>query len=710
MRYLIILTFVIIGFRTAAQSLIAPEDKNLNWKAKLKKADDLYTNGSFYSAIDYYHAVLDENPGYPDALMGLGMTYYAARDYQSALGNFKQAFDADNDRYQMAHYYWSLMLKMTGDYQKAFDELKVFYRAYRGSDRTMKAIAKAEYDGCTLAMDLLGQVDETVHVHHGGKTINAAYTELSPMYYGSDNKLLYSSLRVEGDSIIRLKKGGGKMPRARVLSADWNGERWTGSSEVDAFNDKRYHTGNVSFSPDGKKAVFTMCTDDKGKDVRCDIYMSERSGGDWGAPELMEFNDKKANNTHPALGMYRGKEAIFFSSDREGTTGGMDIWYTIFERNAWQNPRNLGRRINTLRDEITPYFDIEEDVLYFSSNGLPNVGGFDIFVSKLSGTRWAVPVNIGFPYNSSVDDMYYVHNSKRNRGFFVSNRIGSIALKSPTCCDDIWSFEIIIPPVFTIMGHVYLEGDETMTPIADANVDLYYLHADTTLDIRVSSSDSMFAFFRGTEYENYRLEATKQGFIRGVGTTSTIGLGPNDDTVYVDLYLKLIDTGIIVLRNLYFDLDKAYIRPDAEPSLDTVLQILTKNPNIQIELASHTDCRNTYEYNEDLSQRRADSSKAWLVKRGIPEDRIIAVGYGEQRLLNECECEGNKVVPCTDIQHQVNRRTEFRVVGEIPGAIVRYDKSEVDYAIEHGKRITGGGINQILWNFEDTPEEPEESP
>jgi outer membrane protein OmpA-like peptidoglycan-associated protein len=497
------------------------------------------------------------------------------------------------------------------------------------------------------------------------------------------------------------------MPRVQVMSSRWNGTQWNKGQEVESLNDKKYHVGNVSFSADGDKAVFTRCTDDKGAEIHCDICLSEKQG-DWSSPEVLSFNDKKFTNTHPTFASIRGKEAIIFASDREGTTGGMDLWYTTFERGSWQMPRNLGRKINTWGDEITPYFDFEEEVLYFSSNGNPNVGGHDVFKSKISGTRWATPINMGFPLNSCVDDMYYTHNSKRDKGFIVSNRVGSIALKSPTCCDDIWSFEVIIPPVFWIMGNVYLEGDRTMTPIPDANVDLYYLQADTTLDIRVSSSDTLFGFFRGTEYENFRLEATKQGYIRGNATTSTVGLGPEDDTVYVNLYLKQIDTGIIVLRNLYFDLDKANIRKDAEPSLDTVLQILRKNPNIQIELASHTDCRDTYDYNIDLSQRRADSSKAWLVRRGIPEDRIVAVGYGETKLLNECECEGNKVVPCTDLQHQVNRRTEFRVLGEIPGAIVKYDKSEVDYAIKHGKEITTGGTNQTLWNFEDEPEEPEE--
>lgn len=691
-------------------NLISESDKGLNWKAKLKKADDLSANGSYYSAIQYYECALEENPGNADALMNLGMTYYAARDYARALDNFKAAYQADGEKYKMAQYYHGLMLKMTGEYQQALDVLKDFYKTYKGPDRDIKGHAKTEYEGCTLAMNLLNQVDKNTTVSHP-TTINAAYTELSPMYYEGDDKMIFGSLRVPDDEDIILGKGD-KMPRVKMFQSKWSDDKWSPGSEMDApFNEDKFHVGNVSFSADGKKAVFTRCTDDKGKDVHCEIFITEERGGSWSDPEPFPFNDKKISNTHPTFALIRGKETIIFASNREGGSGGMDLWSSAYERSAWTEPRNLGRKINTWGDEITPYFDFEQEILYFSSNGLTNVGGLDIFKSKISGTRWATPVNQGFPWNSSVDDMYYVHNSTRDEGFLVSNRVGSIALKSPTCCDDIWAWKTVIPPVFWIMGNVYIQDDPTKTPVPDANVDLYYLDGDTTIDIRVSSADTMFAFYRGTEYANFRLEATKQGYTRGTGTTSTVGLGPKDDTVYVDLFLQRIDTGVIVLRNLYFDLDECYIRPDAVPSLDTVYQILMKNPNIQIELASHTDCRNTYDYNQELSQCRADSSKAWLVKRGIPEERIVAVGYGETRLLNECECEaGVRTVPCTDLQHQVNRRTEFRVIGEIPGTIVKYDKSEVDYAIEHGKDVTGGGINQVLWNFEEQPDEQQEEP
>lgn len=703
-RYLIVLALLGIGAQGMAQCgpLVASTDQGLNWKAKLKKADDLYGSGSYYSAIEYYECALQENPGYADALMGLGMAYYAARDYASALPNFKQAYESDNEKHKMAQYYWGLMQKMTGEYQAALTTLKDFNKTYRGTDREIKGKAKDEYEGCTLAMNLLNQVEKNTHVEHAGKTINDAYTELSPRYYDSDDQILYASLKVVENKDIVLNKGD-KMPHVKVFTSKWNGQKWSPGQEMDAFNDKKLHTGNVSFSPDGKKAVFTKCSDDKGTDIHCEIFLSEEQGGSWSDPVSLSFNDKKFSNTHPAFASIRGKEAIIFASNREGGTGGMDLWSSTYERGAWQEPRNLGRKINSWGDEITPYFDAKEDILYYSSNGVVNIGGHDIFKSKISGTRWATPINMGYPWNSSVDDMYYVHNSTGKKGFLVSNREGGIALKSPTCCDDIWSWETVIPPVFWIMGNVYIEGDPTRTPVPDANVDLYYLQADTTLDIRVSSSDTLFAFFRGTEYENFRLDATKQGFTRGTGTTSTVGLGPSDDTVYVDLYLRQIDTGVIVLRNLYFDLDECYIRTDAVPSLDTVYQILIRNPNIQIELASHTDSRNTHEYNEKLSQCRADSSKAWLVKRGIPEERIVAVGYGERKLLNEC-ADG---VPCNNIKHQVNRRTEFRVIGEIPGAIVKYDSREVQAAMQNAGT---NAINQTLWNFEEAPEGPQEEP
>lgn len=691
-----------------ALAQIDPEDESLSWKGKLKKADRLMESGSFYNAIDYYKAVVEERPDMSDVALKLGHTMSAARNYKEAVVYYKMAFDASNDDYRIAQYYYALMLKMGGQYEEARDNFEEFRRRYqeKGPEAiVLKRLAKTESDGCTLA---LGMVNETPNIEftHMSGNINALYTEFSPRLVQEDSLLIFGSMRV--DSVPVLESNKTKLiPKAQLLQSFWNGQEWTKAREMDGpFNEEDVHTGNGSFTQDGKRFFFTRCTDDGGVNVRCDIYVSELEEGEWSRPKKVSINDPYATNTHPIIVPYssRGEEMLMFVSNREGGQGGLDIWYSVIDRSGeFSEPRNMGRRINTPNDELTPYYDFKEEILYFSSNGLTNIGGYDIFMSKGSGRRWAVPINMGMPINSPVDDFYYIQYADGEKGFIVSNRDGSISPKWPNCCDDIWAFEYVYPPVFTIIGQVFEKGDSTRTPLDSANVELFLADTDRLLDSSVTADKAGAEFFVGSQFANFRLEARKPGYTYGLNTTSTVGL-EESDTLYVDIFLTPIsDIGTIVLRNVYFDLDKADIREDAMPSLDSVYQILTLNPNIRIELSSHTDSRAPKDYNIDLSQRRAESSKAYLVAKGIAADRIEAVGYGEEMLLNDC-ADG---VPCTDIEHQVNRRTEFKIIGEIPNAIVTYDRSEIE-AIQEKKRQGTLKGNEAIWEFEGAEEESEE--
>lgn len=691
------------------QAQIDPEDENLSWKAKLKKADQLYQNGSFYNAIDYYKAVLDEKPDNGEVAIKLGNAYMSGRNYVDAKAVYKQAFDADDKKYRIAQFYYGLTLKYTGSYKEAFDQLKDFSRKYRAPGKeaaALKKLARKEYEGAQLGMDYMKDTLNVI-ITHLSTNINKAYTEFAPKITGEDEKgLMFGSLRV--DSVIVLDENMKAMPRARIFTSKLSGEEWTEAKEMDGpFNDTKDHTGNGTYSPDGKRFYFTRCTDDKGNNVKCNIFISVLEDGEWSNPKKLEINESKANDTHPCIGLDKRSEILYFVSDREeGGQGGLDLWYAVVKKNGdLMPPRNMGRRVNTASDEMSPYYDNEEGVLYFSSNGQVNIGGFDIMKSKGSKSRWAKPKNLGMPINSSFDDMFYVHRKDGETGFLVSNRDGAITPKWPNCCDDIFAFEYIYPPVFTIMGRVYEEGDETKTPLDSANVELFLIESLAVEDSAVTSQEEMYEFFLGTRYENFRIEGRKAGYISGVNTTSTVGLEVSD-TLYVDIYLRKPVGYKVILRNVYFDFDKAFIREDAKPSLDTIYNFLTSNPHLKIELSSHTDSRGTKEYNRGLSQRRADSSRAYLIGQGIDPERIVAVGYGEDSLLNEC-ADG---IECTDIEHQLNRRTEFRVIGEIPNTIIIYDRSEIE-AIRKRKQEGKLKGTEEIWEFDEgdiDEEEPEE--
>lgn len=711
MRYLFLLgCLLLLGWQNG-YAQIDPEDESLSYKGKLKKADRLMEEGSYYNAIDYYKAVIDERPEMADVAFKLGQVLYQARNYREALTYFKMAFDSDNDEYRLAQYYYATMLKMTGQYEEAIENYENFRRRYRERGREailLKRLVRDDVEGCEMALEM---VNDTLNVEftHLGNNINGLYTEFSPRLVKEDSLLIFASMRVDSVPVLEDDDKKAVVPKAKLLQSFWNGEEWIEAREMDGpFNDEKMHVGNGSFTQDGNMFFFTKCSSDQAAKVRCDIYFSERKdNGDWSKPKKVPgVNDPYATNTHPIIVPYnsRGDEMLMFVTDREeGGQGGLDIWYSPIFRGDFREPRNLGRRINTPGDELSPWYNFEEEILYFASNGHPNVGGYDVFASKGSGRRWAKPINLGMPINSPVDDFYYIHYAEGEKGFLVSNRDGSISPKWPNCCDDIWTFEYVYPPEFTILGQVYEEGDSTRTPIDSASVELFLADANRLVDSNTTADSEGYGFFVGTQFANFRLEARKPGYVYGVNTTSTVGL-EESDTLYVDLYLTPIkDIGTIVLRNVYFDLDKAFIREDAKPSLDSVYNILQANPNIQIELSSHTDSRAPDEYNMKLSQRRADSSKAYLVSKGIDPERIVAVGYGESQLLNDCE-DG---VPCTDIEHQINRRTEFKIIGEIENAIVTYDRSEIEELQKRKKKGTLKG-DEDIWEFDEEDEGEEE--
>ena len=701
MRYL----FLFICLIFIAGNSFAQDDRNdMNWRQKLEKANELMLAGSYYNAIELYKEVLEERPERGDVALNLGNALYSGRNYYEALEYYKKAYEADEKKYKEAQFYHGLMLKMTGQYQPAVDQLKDFYRTYRAAGKEgmdMKKRAKDEYEGAELALSLLNDTAEMV-IKHLSNNVNAIYTEFNPRPVG-DSLFIFSSLKV--DSVIVLNKEQKKMPRARLYQAYRSGDSYTDVEEMTGpFNDTKEHTGNGVYSPDGKRFYFTRCTTDKGTDVSCDIFMSVFEKDKWSEPKALEINDKKANDSHPFIVSNKNNEILFFSSDREGGEGGSDIWMSYIYRDGsdHRSPQNLGRRINTPGNEITPFYDEPTEVLYYSSDREINVGGYDVFKSKGSGRRWAKPINMGFPVNSSVDDMYYVHNADGEKGFIVSNRKGSISPKWEHCCDDIFAFNYIVVPKFVVMGYVYSKADTVKKPIENATVQIFLAESNAIVDSAVSDPQKPYDFFIGSNEARYRVEARKEGYISGINTTSTVGL-TKSDTLMVDVYLTPIsEVGKIVLRNVYFDLDKAFIREDAKPSLDTIYTMLVNNPNIKIELSSHTDSRASKNYNLELSQRRADSSKAYLVSKGIDPERIVAKGYGENRLLNNC-ADG---VNCTEIEHQLNRRTEFEIIGEIPGMIISYDKSEIERVKEKKRKGTLKGTEDV-WEFEE-PEQQEQ--
>ena len=310
-------------------------------------------------------------------------------------------------------------------------------------------------------------------------------------------------------------------------------------------------------------------------------------------------------------------------------------------------------------------------------------GGYDVFTTVGRQRKWTKPENVGFPLNSTVDDMYFVADGDEEGGYFVSNRKGTIALKSETCCDDIfrynWDRDYI--PKFAVQGFAYNEDDSTKTSFKDYEVKLYQIDRDST-EILINEAyivDERLFLFPLKQNKNYKLVALKDGYFPNDATVSTMGL-KRSDTLFREIPLKKLELNqSIVLKDVYYDFDKSTLREESNNTLSRLVEILNSNPGIIVELGSHTDSKGDDMYNQKLSQRRAESVVRYLKKAGIDKDRLVAKGYGETQFIAENTNPDGSDNP---EGRQLNRRTEIKVIGktevEIKKKAVSLDDAQKD--------------------------------
>lgn len=389
---------------------------------------------------------------------------------------------------------------------------------------------------------------------------------------------------------------------------------------------------------------------------RIEIYSAQYKNHTWTKGEPFKYNNVEVYSAgHPAI-TADGK-VLYFSSDMPGGVGKSDIYYC--EKNAdgsWSEPKNAGKNINTEEKEVFPFID-KDGNLYFASDGHPGMGGLDLFKAVGRNDSWSKPENLKYPINSSKDDFSIFVVKTDSLGYFSSNRDGGKG------SDDIYSFNYITtPPIVTtqtVLAVTTYERLENGTLASLEDVDVHY-HENAGGDAQSIEPSSQGIYF-ATVYcdTRYMINGAKTGYFVAELEVETECKTKND-TVHVQLILnKIIINKPILIKNIYYDYNKWDIRPDAAAELDKIVHLLQENPQIIIELGSHTDSRGTDIYNKDLSQKRAVSAVNYIVSNGISKSRITAKGYGESVLLNKCD-DG---VKCSEIEHQMNRRTEFKVIG-----------------------------------------------
>ncbi len=427
----------------------------------------------------------------------------------------------------------------------------------------------------------------------------------------------------------------------------------------------KFNDGSGNFD---SKGVFycTQCNGKKGEGLHCNIYQTELKNKEWDEPELLPFNNDSLYDCSQPCPTPDG-QILFFSSNMPGGIGGHDIWFVTYSKKSktWSDPINAGPAINTPKDEVYPWIH-NDGTMFFSSNGKNGMGGMDIYSAKGQGKDWSDIKNMKAPINSGADDFAFSCDDRKESGFLTSNRVGGKGN------DDIYTFKMA-PLEICLVGTV--TDCKTNEPLANAIVTVTN-SIDTSRIILKTDAKGGYKtkcnLKPNAEYSVFAQKREDYYFDSKVFDVSTMGIEVST-TLKQDMCLKQIDPNkIFTVKGILYDLDRAEIRPDAALILDSLVLVLKKYSKITIELGSHTDCRASYGYNIDLSQRRADSAVAYIINHGIDKERLTARGYGETQLVNDCACEGEKepkggkhapFEPCSEELHQLNRRTTVKVTG-----------------------------------------------
>ncbi len=608
-------------------------------RKEIEKADEKFKKLAYIDAIDIYKKVAEKGFKDEEIYKKLGDAYYFNADYDEALKWYNKLFIINPDCDTEYYFRYGQTLKATNNYTKADSYLKKYFN-FKGANYTKST----EY---------LSDIEKNSNLYIINKIKhNTKYSDY-PAYL--KNNVLYAvSANLKGKI------------------NDWNNEP---ASNIQNYSQNSgfkpiknlstiYNEGSLVITKDGNTMYFTrndfirevIEEEDGYRDIRLKIYKAEKVNGDWDNITELPFGSPDYSIAHPALSLDEKK--LYFVSDMPNSLakGGTDLYEVeIFEDGSFGVPLNISE-INTVGNEMFPFI-AHDNTLYFSSNGhASNLGGLDVYASKIIDGSFKTPQNLGTPINSNMDDFSFMINYENTKGYFASNRKG-------TKSDDIYLF--VPNKNYKKPCSVTLKGD-----IRDEKTNELIRESDISL-IDIDNKTLKYDFVKEG---NYYFEDTDCGAVKFIRVekdsyqTKEVSVDTTEEgEIVTDIYLasRKIETGMGVdiaqyLNPIYFDLDKSNIRPDAQIELEKVIQIMNLRPTLKIDVRSHTDGYSSDAYNLKLSDRRVKSTINYIVNNGIRRSRLSGRGYGESQLLNDCKEAKN----CTDEENQRNRRSEFIIVSE----------------------------------------------
>ena len=631
-----------------------------------EKADEAFQSGQYIKAIDLYrnaYSKLTEEIDIKGKItFNVGYCFRVLSKPELAELWFAKAVELKY-RNPLAYLYYAEALRQNEKYDDAIEQYLIYKKAYPDDPRI-----EAGLKSCHVSKKWV--INPSKYKIVNNAYINSDKSDFATSYADSaHNQLIFTSCYQ--DTTIKKFNPATGQPFARLFTStkDEMGA-WSSPSPLNDNINKDGEQGSPSISSDFKEMYFTRYESSFLTSNTCKIYVSKKEGNDWGLAELVNILPLAYDTftvAQPAISPDGLR--LYFTSNIPGGLGGFDIWYVERKSNTseWGSPKNAGEIINSKGDDMYPYVRYD-NTFFFSSNGHHGMGGLDMFRINKDPKNKDQIVNLMYPMNSPMDDFGIIYEKNVERGFFTSNRKGSKGY------DDIWQFSL--PALhFSING--LLKDESTGLPLKGCKMKL--IGNDGSVKDLVSDSLTGNYTLTLKPSTNYVLMAVKSGYLNGKAKISTDGLEDSKD-YKIDIYMSPLDIPI-ELPNVLYDLGKWDLRPESIVSLEKMVELMNDNPNVVVELSSHTDIHSiTKMTNLELSQKRAESVVSFLIKKGIDTARLVPKGYGDTKprkvdrkvaflypflkegaILNK-EFIENLPKDKREIAHQSNRRTEFKVI------------------------------------------------
>lgn len=557
---------------------------------------EAFQYGDFYNASSYYADALALDSADIYCAWQLAESYRSFNAYENAADAYEIVIGLDKEqKYPLALFYLASMEKNNGNYVRACQLLKQFVDTFlynKSVSDSFIEYARHELEVCEKINDIFDD-SANVRITHLGKNINTPYSEFGAFQY-NDSLFFFSALRAVNEGAYE-----GFLPFSyitNIYQSEISASGYTQGEEIAGrINFKNSHNANITFDKRNKRIFFSRCYEDRDNEMRCKLMTADYDKERFGKPEELKnpINIDNANASQPFYVDLGKTEVLYFVSDRQGGYGGNDIWYSIWNGTGFANPINCGSNINTPGNEVTPFYDTVRGGLFFSSDWHPGLGGYDIFFAKGGFNGWEMPKNLGRPFNSSANDIYFSVNPNDSNGYFTSNRPGSLYLKGETCCNDIYAYEYFDeqPTIADTLKNGQQPTDSIQEKARLLLPIVLYFHNDEP-DPATTKTVASKHYKQTLDEYNVMKEVYRVEYAKGLK-------GHKREEAMEDIdsfFIQHVQSGYEKLNRL----------------IDYLIRDLQQGNSVQLLIKGFCSPLHTNEYNINLSKRRISSLKKYL--------------------------------------------------------------------------------------------------